>query len=95
MTPLMLIAIVFLVVCRSADPEPCNLGQHLGAVVDQVRQVAGDLVELPGVVGDGDTDVMRAVAGIGVPPAASRIEMQLGLSSRPSLPDCHGNIAPE
>ena len=87
------IAIVFVVVC-SADPEPGNLREHLGAVVDQVRQVPGDLVVLPDVVGDGDTDVMCAVAGIGVPPAGSRIQMQLRASSRPSLPDCHRNIAP-
>src|SRR6478672_13782313 len=71
------IAIVLLVVRRSAGPEPGDFGQHLGAVVDQVREVPGDLVVLPDVVGDGDTDVMCAVAGIGVPPAGSRIQMQL------------------
>ena len=51
----------------AADPEPGDLGQHLGAVLDQVLQVAGDLVVLPDVVGDGDPDVMGPGAGIRVP----------------------------
>ena len=70
------VAVALFVVGGPADPEPGDLGQHLGAVVDQVGQVAGDLVELPHVVGDGDTDVVRAGAGIRIPAAAARIEVQ-------------------
>ena len=70
------VAITLFVVCRPADPESGDLRQHLGAVVDQVRQVPGDLVELPDVVGDGDADVVRAMTGIGIPPAGTRIQMQ-------------------
>ncbi len=69
-------ALSVLVVGGQADEEARDLGQHLRAVVDQVGEVAGDLVELPRAVGDGDADVVRACAGVGVPAAAARIEVQ-------------------
>ena len=75
--PVDVVAILLRVVCRSAHPEPGDFGEHFGSVVDQIRQVAGHLVELPRVVRDGDADVMSKVAGIGVPPTRPRIQVQL------------------
>ena len=69
-------AFALFVVGGQADEEAGDLGQQLRAVVDQVGEVAGDLVELPRVVGDGDTDVVRAGAGVRIPVAAARIEVQ-------------------
>ncbi len=70
------VAITVFVICRPADPESCDLRQHLGAVVDQVRQVPRDLIELPDVIGDRDADMVRAMAGIGIPAPGTGIQMQ-------------------
>ena len=70
------VAIAFLVVGGPTHPEARDLGQHLRAVVDQVGEIPGDLIELPGAIGDGDADVVRASARVGIPPAAARIEVQ-------------------
>jgi len=43
-----------------ADPKACDLGKNLGAVVDEVLTITGRLIVLPRVVGDGETDVVRA-----------------------------------
>ena len=69
-------AFVSVVVAGQADQEARDLGEHLRAVVDQVGQVPGDLIELPRVVGDGDTDVVRPGTGVRIPATAARIEMQ-------------------
>ena len=69
-------AVALFVVGGQADEEACDLGDQLRAVVDQVGEVAGDLVERPRTVGDGDADVVRAGAGVGIPVAAARIEVQ-------------------
>ena len=69
-------ALAFFVVGGQADEEACDLGQQLGAVVDQVGEVAGDLIELPRVVGDGDSDVVGVGAGVRVPATAARIQVQ-------------------
>ena len=70
------VPIALFVVGGPADKEACDLRQHLRAVVDQIREIPGDLVELPRVVRDGDADVLCASAGVGIPPTAARIEVQ-------------------
>ena len=46
------------VVAGPAHEEACDLRKHLRAIVDQVSEIPGDLVERPRTVGDGDTDVV-------------------------------------
>src|SRR6185369_9641677 len=69
-------AAAIFVVGGLADEEAGDLRQHLRAVVDQVREVAGDLIELPRAVGDGDADVVSPRAGVRVPVATARIQVQ-------------------
>ena len=67
----------FLVELRSTHPESGDLGEHLGAVGDEVVKIAGHQVVLPDVVGNRDPDVMCPGAGIRIPPTGVGIEVQL------------------
>ena len=62
--------------------------------IAQEPEVAGDLVVLPDVVGDRGVDVPleRELSGLQRPERGFRCRRWV--SSRPSLPLCHGNIAP-
>ncbi len=72
--------------------EACDLDDELRAVEAQERQIAGDLVVLPDVVGDRQTDVALAVRVVGHPPARPRVQVDdlaLLAAVAPALPREH------
>src|SRR5215217_5706318 len=73
--PADLVAVGGVVVAGDAGPEAGDLQQHLGAVGGQERQVAGDLVVLPDVVGDGEVDVALAVGAVEQPAARAWVQV--------------------
>ena len=80
---------------RDRGPEARDLEHHLGAVVAQEVDVMSDLVVVPDVVEDRGVDVALVVAESPAPIVPDSGLMWIScVSSSPSLPLCHGYIAP-